>query len=151
MADSAHGPDSSPSDPGGPEPLGARVDEPRFVVLRHTMPGGDHYDLMFECDGVLATWRSPCPLSEIGAKPVRLTRIGDHRLAYLEYEGPLSGNRGHVERVERGRFAGQSQLAGRDWRIDVRGELTCGAFRIGRDAGASWLITTATPVDAADS
>jgi hypothetical protein len=79
----------------------------RFVVLHHTGFGPEHYDLMFErADDVrraapLETFRSPCwPI----ASRVRLERLGDHRRAYLEYEGPLSGGRGEVRRVAAGEY-----------------------------------------------
>ena len=32
------------------------------------------------------------------------TRLPDHRLAYLEYEGPVSGNRGVVRRIDSGKY-----------------------------------------------
>jgi len=35
---------------------------------------------------------------------VVVTRLADHRLEYLDYQGPVSGNRGHVSRVDAGEF-----------------------------------------------
>jgi hypothetical protein len=73
----------------------------RFVVLRHEGVEVPHFDLMFETSpgSALATWRSErWPLD----RPTIATRIGDHRSAYLEFEGELSGNRGHVKRVSSG-------------------------------------------------
>jgi hypothetical protein len=75
----------------------------RYVVLRHEGYGEPHFDLMFETapGSPLLTWRS-------GEWPLRtgleLTRLGDHRREYLEYEGPISNNRGHVSRVAAGTF-----------------------------------------------
>src|SRR5687768_10877900 len=74
----------------------------RYVVLHHTGYGEDHYDLMFETapGSMLATWRSPCwPLQEIHT-PLEL--LPDHRRDYLDYEGPVSGGRGSVRRVQAG-------------------------------------------------
>jgi hypothetical protein len=75
----------------------------RYVVLRHSFPPSDarqtHYDLMLEHAGVLLTWSLDHWPSSTGALARRLP---DHRLHYLEYEGPISGNRGEVERVECG-------------------------------------------------
>jgi hypothetical protein len=73
----------------------------RFVVLHHTGYGEPHFDLMFERNGALMTWRSPRWPVEVGAN---LQRIADHRLAYLEFEGALSDNRGLVRRVDSGEF-----------------------------------------------
>ena len=73
----------------------------RFVVLEHDHPTL-HWDLMLEVDGVLKTWRlaSPPTIGVISAQP-----IADHRIAYLDYEGPISGGRGTVHRWDRGTYA----------------------------------------------
>ncbi len=71
----------------------------RFVVLRHDDREGVHYDLMIESGRALATWKLRHP-PESGMQ--RCCRIGDHRNAYLEYEGPISGDRGHVTRHDEG-------------------------------------------------
>ncbi len=78
----------------------------RFVVLRHqpgprSMRGSEvHFDWMFEQGDGLATWatepvRVPFPRTiQIAAQ-----RLVDHRQSYLDYEGPVSGQRGTVQRV----------------------------------------------------
>jgi hypothetical protein len=80
---------------------------PRFVLLRHECPPTfgkpSHWDLMLEDDGVLLTW-SVTTLPVAGGVPVTAERLGDHRQAYLDYEGPLSGARGEVLRVDAGEF-----------------------------------------------
>lgn len=105
------------------EHLSTPRDSGRYVVLFHHQPhgvarryepdesdesvdarGGDHYDWMFEADGQLATWATPKLIlgdlpGEVGA-----IRLPDHRIAYLQYEGDVSGNRGSVQRVEEGLF-----------------------------------------------
>lgn len=79
---------------------------PRFVILRHEMPPGHergtHFDLMLEAGGVLRTWSLP----ELPAKGriIQAEALPDHRLAYLDYEGPVSGNRGSVRRVDEGEY-----------------------------------------------
>ena len=73
----------------------------RYVVLHHTGVDEPHYDLMFEsAPGFpLMTWRATdWPL----AAGDQLTRIGDHRSEYLDYEGPVSNDRGHVRRIVAG-------------------------------------------------
>ena len=74
----------------------------RFVILHHRLGTGEHWDLMLEQGDVLLTWqllREP-----LGRKclPIPARRIGDHRKAYLDYEGPLTRNRGIVRRVDSG-------------------------------------------------
>jgi hypothetical protein len=74
---------------------------PRFVVLEHDWPQR-HFDFLLEADGVLRAWRllaEPIAGEEITAEP-----NFDHRMLYLEYEGPLSGDRGMVRRWDRGEF-----------------------------------------------
>src|SRR5262245_29210037 len=78
---------------------------PRFVVLLHETPPGDsrgrHYDLMLEQGGALWTWAInalPCA----GGEAIPAERLPDHRLAYLEYEGEVAGNRGSVSRIDCG-------------------------------------------------
>ncbi len=74
---------------------------PRFVLLEHDHPVL-HWDFMLERGCILRTWRLDCVPGEsdaISAEPLPY-----HRLAYLDYEGPVSGGRGTVERVDRGEF-----------------------------------------------
>ena len=80
---------------------------PRFVILEHDHPFL-HWDFMVECGEVLRSWR-------LDAKPqagiaVLAEPLGDHRKVYLDYEGPVSGNRGQVKRWDAGTF---------DWEMDL--------------------------------
>ncbi|MCA9254099.1 MAG: hypothetical protein KDA33_00615 [Phycisphaerales bacterium] len=101
----------------------------RFVVLFHCHPGeGDHFDLMIERGAALATWRVEAPIeacSERGSLDCR--RLDDHRAAYLEYEGPISGNRGVVSRHDAGEFEILEQSPGR-LVIHFSGNRTRGGF-----------------------
>ncbi|MFQ5430360.1 MAG: DNA polymerase ligase N-terminal domain-containing protein [Phycisphaerae bacterium] len=74
----------------------------RFVVLFHEQAGNDHYDLMIESGGSLATWRLPEPPERAREAGAACYRIGDHRRAYLDYEGPVSRGRGRVSRHDAG-------------------------------------------------
>lgn len=90
------------------------------ALLLHTPPGGagartradaPHFDLLVEPPtpfpppdaGRLWTARldlAPADWAKAGAFP--LTVISPHRREYLTYEGPVSGNRGEVKRVDEG-------------------------------------------------
>jgi hypothetical protein len=73
----------------------------RYVILHHHDIAAPHYDLLFEQEEqpALTTFRSPAwPISE----PTRVEKLADHRRAYLDYEGPVSGGRGRVTRIESG-------------------------------------------------
>jgi hypothetical protein len=77
---------------------------PRFAVLYHDLPPnsprGSHYDFMLEQQGALRTWAldaAPDSRAEQEA-----TALADHRLAYLTYEGAVSGDRGTVTQWDAG-------------------------------------------------
>jgi hypothetical protein len=73
----------------------------RFVILEHDHPQL-HWDLMLEAGERLRTWRldeMPC-----GQAVVPAQAIAEHRVAYLDYEGPVSGGRGSVRRREAGLY-----------------------------------------------
>jgi hypothetical protein len=80
------------------------LDHGRFVVLHHEGIPEPHFDLMFEraeVDANLVTFRSPCwPITS----RTTLLKLADHRIAYLTYEGPVSGDRGFVRQVESGLY-----------------------------------------------
>lgn len=74
---------------------------PRFVLLEHDHPQR-HWDLMFDTGAALRTWRLDRPLD--AGQTIRTTALPDHRRLYLDYEGPVSGDRGSVRRVLAGQF-----------------------------------------------
>jgi hypothetical protein len=74
---------------------------PRFVILEHDWPQL-HWDLLLEAGPVLRAWRL---LDEPGpGRTVAAQTHTDHRLLYLEYEGPVSGGRGTVRQWDAGTF-----------------------------------------------
>jgi len=75
---------------------------PRFVVLEHETSLGLHWDFMLETQDSLATWRLAQRPDEAPTIPAQA--LPDHRLAYLEYEGPISNNRGSVTRWDHGSY-----------------------------------------------
>lgn len=70
----------------------------RCAVLKHEGVPEPHYDVLFETSpgSELATWRASRWPLEPGDY---LVRAADHRAIYLAYEGPISGDRGAVQRV----------------------------------------------------
>jgi len=75
---------------------------PRFVVLEHTGPQGLHWDFMLETQEALTTWAIAEPPD--AAPQVAAEALPDHRKAYLDYEGPISDERGSVTRWDRGTY-----------------------------------------------
>ena len=110
--------------------LTTRFPMPRFVLLYHDCPPHyerpSHWDLMLQAGEALRTWALPrlphawavfqqrtassypdCPPVAC-ADSVGAERLADHRLDYLDLEGPLSGDRGTVRRIDCGTYASQS-------------------------------------------
>ena len=89
---------------------------PRFVILEHDHPVL-HWDLMLETGDMLKTWRLPAPPPVDGALA---EPIGDHRRMYLDYEGPVSGNRGMVKRWDAGEYEMRIQTEA-SWTVRLNG------------------------------
>lgn len=113
----------------------------RYVILHHEIGGGEHWDLMLERGDVLLTWqllREPVSPADL---PIPAHRIQDHRKAYLEYEGPLTGDRGIVKRVDHGAVTfvvfTESRIE-----MDLCGERLSGRFRLS-GVGDEWSLELA--------
>ena len=81
----------------------------RFAILLHTGQGLPHYDLLLESSdapaGLLATWQfAAAPLEVAAGESLPCQKLPDHRRAYLEYEGPISGGRGEVRCIAAGEY-----------------------------------------------
>jgi hypothetical protein len=105
----------------------------RYVILHHKTPGGEHWDLMLERDDALATWQLDRVPAGRGALPLPATRIFDHRKMYLDYEGPISGDRGSVTRLDHGQVDIQQASTDR-WVFDLTGQVFAGRFCLVRIA-----------------
>lgn len=104
---------------------------PRYVILWHeagpTLGRPSHYDLLFE-EGVDA--RAWCIVQEIKpSQPLTATELPRHRLHYLTYEGPISGNRGAVTRWDFGEYRLLESLENRI-RVDVIGQRLLGEITL---------------------
>lgn len=73
----------------------------RFVILEHEYRG-IHWDFMLEWGTTLRTWALSQPPVREGEILAR--SLSDHRLEYLDYEGPVSNDRGKVKRWDQGTF-----------------------------------------------
>lgn len=99
----------------------------RWVLLRHDLPsGGWHFDWMLQrssgAEGLL-TFRVESRPDQPGFGFFEADRLDDHRTAYLDYEGEVSGGRGSVRRVASGVLVSLDEEGGRlEVEIDVEGE-----------------------------
>lgn len=113
---------------------------PRFVVLEHQSPRGVHWDFMLQMEEALATWALPEPPDADG--PLEAERLADHRLAYLDYEGPVSGDRGRVVRWDHGIFELRHQSE-QQWTVLLQGRHLIGEATLRRQPGEPtiWQFT----------
>jgi hypothetical protein len=127
-----------------------------FVLLRHECPDEfgtpSHWDFMLEADGVLMTWQlRRLPSSWSAALQQRAEsspttspttapaiRLADHRLAYLDYEGPLSGKRGSVRCVDRGTYDVVKECSER-LVVKLQGSILSGPVTL-LQQGSSWEV-----------
>jgi hypothetical protein len=107
---------------------------PRFVILEHDHPHL-HWDLMLETGNVLRSWRLEKP--PLDQELIIATAIGDHRIAYLDYEGPVSNNRGTVKRWDSGNFEGDA-LGNEQVYVQVKGSKLQGRLKLKHRSGNEW-------------
>ena len=108
--------------------IGAGVSSrPRPTVqLLHTLPDGSaHMDWMIgsvdDPEQRLVTFRLRERLENLTINiPLAIKRIADHRPSYLEYEGSIGGDRGHVRRLSRGFVESVSMgISEREWLLEI--------------------------------
>src|SRR5438132_5788454 len=109
---------------------------PRYVLLEHDYPAL-HWDFMLEADDVLRTWRL-ASLPRVD-EAVRASATFDHRPLYLDYEGPISGNRGRVFRWDAGTFVWQINTPN-EVNVCVTGERLHGPIRLAHVGGEEWTL-----------
>ncbi|MBC8473126.1 MAG: hypothetical protein H8D56_27015 [Planctomycetes bacterium] len=96
--------------------------------------------MMLDAGGVLQTYRLDLPpefaLGGLG-RPCTATRIQDHPLRFLEYEGSVNKGLGSVRIVDSGRY----QLLDdgtESFLLDFDGEALTGQFRLAHIEGNEW-------------
>jgi len=114
---------------------------PRYVILEHDFPTL-HWDLLLEAGAVLRAWRLAEPPQRGRAVPAEPSF--DHRLVYLDYEGPVSGNRGHVRRWDQGTYtSGDGEVsadAAGPQHLALTGQRLRGQAVLTRTAQGSWQL-----------
>lgn len=86
---------------------------PRYVILHHVTPPEyprpTHWDLLLEDGETLRAWALLA--NPQGMTPQWAEELPPHRRKYLTYEGPVSGNRGHVTQWDAGEYEVVSSTA----------------------------------------
>jgi hypothetical protein len=109
----------------------------QFVVQQHRRGDDVHWDVMFEGQGVLTTYRSPLPPERIAEGTVVVEKIFGHDLKFLTYEGPVNKGRGEVHIVDSGTFEmfGENE---KKLKLRVEGKILCGDFILHHIEGDLW-------------
>ena len=111
-----------------------------MVLLRHELEdAGSHFDWMIDpgAGRGLISFRLSCRFDLGGSEQFEAIRIPDHRRLYLEYEGPISGNRGRVVRLACGSVAVLGEEEDRLRLVGHLGDWT-GILVGQRESGDSW-------------
>lgn len=118
---------------------------------------------MLERDGGLATWALDAlpaawanALAMDAAAPptevVAARQLVPHRIAYLDYEGPVSDDRGHVIRSDGGVYDVQ-EWSPRVVQLELRGKRIVGPVKLERvaadDQSRQWRLAALPPADMA--
>ena len=112
----------------------------RFVLHKHSGCGEVHWDLMLEIDDALATWRIGAdPLAISPGGRIETARIHDHRKAYLDYSGAVSGGRGRVEPQDSGPLSVTSDDDDL-WTFELGGTILQRRFELRRIADDRWTL-----------
>ncbi len=110
---------------------------PRFAFLVHDSPRGLHYDFFLESGAILKSWALP-RLPETGLE-IACMALADHRPIYLDYEGPVSGDRGVVAQWRQGAYS--TELWSDDKIVvHLTGEKLAGRVELRRQ-GEQWWFT----------
>ncbi len=111
---------------------------PRFVILEHDHPLL-HWDLMLEAGDVLQTWRLAAPPQ---SQSIEAMALGDHRRMYLDYEGPVSGDRGTVRRWDAGLFDEETGSTPEARLLRLHGTCIQGCWRLEHVDGSLWRLAS---------
>ncbi len=130
---------------------------PRFVLLHHECPPGyekpSHWDFMLQMGESLATWElRELPASWAGPLKISATatqetvpaiRLPDHRIEYLNFEGPLSRDRGKVQRCDAGAYELISQQTDH-YEFRIQGAKIIGNAQLNRSP-SGWQLKVDSP------
>ncbi len=119
-------------------------EEKRFVIQEHTRGADIHWDLMFELNGMLETYRLDRPPDETVQYTANATKIFDHPLKFLTYEGLLNTGRGNVRIVEKGTYRIINQEDDRI-ELELNGKILKGRFTFTNIEENRWQFSADRP------
>ena len=114
--------------------------EKRFVIQKHTAAADVHFDFMLEHGQTLQTYRLDKAPEQILHTPSLATKIFDHSLKFLTYQGPVNKGRGSVHIVEAGTHKITHQ-APNHIKLKLKGQILNGKATLKHDRSDNWLLT----------
>jgi hypothetical protein len=109
----------------------------KFVIQQHSTGPDVHWDFMLESDDILQTYRLDKAPSEALHLAVNATKIFDHPLKFLTYEGPVNKGRGNVRIAESGSYKIVHQAHNRI-EMNLNGQILKGKFTLTHIEGDNW-------------
>ncbi len=114
--------------------------EKQFVVQEHRKENDVHWDFMLERGTTLLTYRLDTHPEKIQSEEVRATKIFDHPLKFLTYQGAVNNGRGEVHIVESGTY---QQLKEEDslLKFNLNGQFLRGKYLLRHINNDQWILT----------
>ena len=128
----------------------------RIVLLHHTISPtnpdqagrSDHFDLMVEPNDSSDLWTWACEQNPFESsnqnRQTSVQRLPDHRRVYLDYEGFVSKDQGHVRQVASGFYQGQLNSDALSLKVKLtpadNQSLISGSVELSRSEGTAWKI-----------
>lgn len=107
----------------------------RFVFLEHDFPTL-HWDILLQQGNRLLGWRGDHQGHFLNGGHV--VQTSDHRLAYLDYEGPLTGQRGTVKRIDGGRLVWR-RFENDEFIAEIQGDRWYGMLELKKIDAIKWF------------
>jgi bifunctional non-homologous end joining protein LigD len=114
-----------------------------FVIQEHSSDSGVHWDFMLESGGILQTYRLDKAPSQILHLAVNATKIFDHPLKFLTYQGPVNKGQGSVRIIETGTYKMVHQAHNRI-ELNLSGKILKGKFTLTHIEGDNWQFAADT-------
>ena len=108
-----------------------------FVIQEHSSGPDVHWDFMLELGGILQTYRLDKAPSEALHLAVNATKIFDHPLKFLTYQGPVNKGQGSVRIIETGTYKMVHQAHNRI-ELNLSGKILKGKFTLSYIEGDNW-------------
>lgn len=111
----------------------------RFVIQEHTEGKDVHWDFMLELGDILQTYRLDKAPDEALHLAVNATKIFDHPLKFLTYQGPVNKGQGSVRIIETGTYKMVHQAHNRI-ELNLSGKILKGKFTLTHIEGDNWQL-----------